>query len=266
LRSAGFNHVDLEAARDLDLTVARVPRYSPEAVAEHTVGLIMALNRKIHRAYARIREGNFSLDGLLGFNLHEQTVGIVGMGHIGSHLSKILKGFGCRVLAHDPYPSENDLPGVEWVELNSILSEGDIISLHCPLYDDTYHLIDTEALARMKRGVMLINTSRGALIDTQAVVQGLKSGKVGALGLDVYEEEADIFFEDYSEQIIMDDLLARLLTFPNVLITGHQGFFTRSALQSICETTLGNIAEFEETGSCRNRVEFEDFRKSIDTR
>ncbi|MCF7804707.1 MAG: 2-hydroxyacid dehydrogenase [Candidatus Marinimicrobia bacterium] len=263
LRSAGFNHVDLEAAEDLDLSVVRVPAYSPEAVAEHTLGLIMALNRKIHRAYARVREGNFSLDGLLGFNLHEQTVGIIGTGKIGIHVAKILNGFGCNILAYDPYPNDEIKSlGGKYVELSELFSESDIVTLHCPLMPATHHIINGDALSQMKQGVMLINTSRGSLIDTQAAIRSLKSGKIGSLGLDVYEEEADLFFEDLSEQVIKDDTFARLLTFPNVIITGHQGFFTKNALKNIAETTLDNISEYEESGDCENTVSLQQLKRS----
>ncbi len=246
LRCAGFNNVDLEAAERLGITVARVPAYSPYAVAEHTVGLILTLNRKLHRAYNRVREGNFSLDGLLGFDLHGRTVGVVGTGKIGATLVPIVQGFGCRVLAYDPYPNpEVEARGVEYVPLPQLLAEADIVTLHCPLTPETHHLIDAAALRQMKPGVMLINTSRGALVDTPAVIEALKSGRVGYLGLDVYEEEADLFFEDLSQQLIQDDVFSRLLTFPNVVITGHQAFFTAEALTNIAETTLENVTAFE---------------------
>lgn len=246
LRSAGFNHVDLAAARDLGLTVVRVPAYSPHAVAEHAVGLILALNRKLHRAFNRVREGNFALDGLLGFDLYGRTVGIVGTGRIGKSFARIMVGFGCRLLASDPAPDpECRAVGAEYVDLDELLAGSDIVALHCPLNPNTHHLIDERALARMRPGVMLINTSRGGLIDTHAVIQGLKSGRIGYLGLDVYEEEADLFFEDLSGTVIRDDVFARLLTFPNVLITGHQGFFTAEALKRIAATTLANLSAFE---------------------
>ena len=262
LRSAGFNNVDLEAAEDLGITVVRVPAYSPEAVAEHTIGLIMALNRKIHRAYARVREGNFSLDGLLGFNLHEQTVGIIGTGKIGIHTARILNGFGCDILAYDPFPSdEMKSLGAEYTDLNDLFNRSDIISLHCPLMPETHHIINGDAISQMKQVVMLINTSRGALIDTEAVIRALKSGRISSLGLDVYEEEADLFFEDLSEQVIKDDTFARLLTFPNVIITGHQGFFTKNALRNIAETTLQNISEYEQSGECKNQVGVEHLKR-----
>ncbi|AMK26115.1 MULTISPECIES: 2-hydroxyacid dehydrogenase [Sphingobium] len=249
LRSAGFNHVDLQAAESAGIRVARVPAYSPEAIAEHTLALILCLNRKIHRAYVRVREGNFALDGLLGFNLCARTVGIVGTGKIGAALSKILSGFGCRVVAHDPVPNPSlaDM-GVEYLPLDDLLGAADIISLHCPLTPDTHHMIDKAALGRVRNGVMLINTSRGAVIDTRAVIEGLKSGKIGSLGLDVYEEEGDLFFRDLSGQMLQDDVFARLLTFPNVLITGHQGFFTQEALEAIADVTIENASSFETCG------------------
>lgn len=247
LRSAGFNNVDLSAASQLKLTVVRVPAYSPFAVAEHTVGLILALDRRLHRAYARVREGNFSLDGLLGFDLHGRTVGIVGTGKIGAIVARIMNGFGCRLLGHDPYfNSECEEMGMKYVPLADLFAASDVITLHCPLTPTTHHVINAEALNQMKHGVMLINTGRGALIDTTAVISALKSGRIGHLGLDVYEEEADLFFEDLSDQVIQDDVFARLLTFPNVIITGHQGFFTEEALNSIAETTLMNITAFEQ--------------------
>lgn len=255
LRSAGFNHVDLNLAQQLGLTVVRVPAYSPHAVAEHTVGLMLALNRKIHRAYARVREGNFALEGLLGFDLHNRTVGIVGTGRIGATVARIMAGFGCRLLAYDPVPNpECTALGARYVALPELLGNADVVTLHCPLMPATHHLINAESLQHFKRGGMLINTSRGALIDTGAVIQALKCGTLGALGLDVYEEEADMFFEDLSNQVIQDDVFARLLTFPNVLITGHQAFFTQEALANIAETTLANLTEFEQTGQCRNAV------------
>ena len=259
LRSAGFNHVDLRAAERHGIAVARVPAYSPHAVAEHAMALILTLNRKLHRAYARVREGNFSLDGLLGFDLHGKTVGVIGTGKIGTVFCKILAGFGCRILATDPVPNEEARrAGAEYVDLDALLASSDIIALHLPLTPETYHLIDAEALARMSDGVMLINTSRGALVDTPAVIAGLKSGRIGALGLDVYEEEADLFFEDLSNSVIQDDIFARLLTFPNVLITGHQGFFTREAVANIAETTLANATAFETGEGPFHRVALED--------
>ena len=250
LRSAGFNHVDLATARRLGLTVTRVPGYSPYAVAEHCAGLILALNRKIHRAYNRVREHNFALNGLLGFDLHGRTVGVVGTGKIGVRFIRIMAGFGCRVLATDPYPTDEAVAaGASYVPLPTLLAESDIVTLHCPLTPDTHHLIDEERLAQMRDGVMLINTSRGALVDTVAVIRGLKSGKIGYLGLDVYEEEADLFFEDLSDQMLRDDLFSRLVTFPNVLITGHQAFFTEEALRNIASTTIASMTAFEREDS-----------------
>jgi D-lactate dehydrogenase len=246
LRSAGFNHIDLRAASELGITVVRVPAYSPHAVAEHAVGLILALNRGIHRAHNRVREGNFSIAGLLGFDLHGKTVGVVGTGLIGTEFARIMTGFGCAVLAFDPRPNDECLElGVRYVPLDALLAESDIVALHCPLTPETHHLIDDTAIARMKDGAMLVNTSRGALIDTQAVIDGLKSGKIGHLGLDVYEEEGDLFFEDLSDEVITDDVFSRLLTLPNVLITGHQAFFTEEALRQIASTTLANITAIE---------------------
>lgn len=261
LRSTGFNHVDLNAASELGLTVARVPAYSPEAVAEFTVGMILALDRKYHRAHNRVREGNFSLEGLMGFNLHTRRVGIVGTGRIGQVAARILRGFGCDVLACDPYPNDQTRSlGVEYVELDDLLSSSDIITLHSPLTPDTHHMIDEAALNRIKRGAMLINTSRGALVDTEAVIEALKDGRIGSLGLDVYEEEANLFFEDLSEQVITDDVFSRLLTFPNVLITGHQAFFTHEAMTEIAETTLANVSAFETGEPSGNEIEPEAVR------
>lgn len=255
LRSAGFNHVDLRAAQEAGIAVARVPAYSPHAVAEHTVALILTLNRKTHRAFNRVREGNFALDGLMGFDLHGKVAGIVGTGLIGTVLARILTGFGCEVLASDPSPSaECETLGVRYVEMDELLGRADIITLQCPLTPDTHHLIDDVAIARMKPGAMLVNTSRGAVVDTKAVIRGLKSGQIGALGLDVYEEEGDLFFEDLSQSYIPDDVFARLLTFPNVLITGHQGFFTREALRAIADTTIANITQFKQTGAALHPV------------
>ena len=254
-RSAGFNHIDLNAAAEFGITVVRVPAYSPYAVAEHTVGLILTLNRKIHRAYNRVREGNFSLDGFMGFDLHGRTIGIVGTGKIGFLVAQILHGFGCQLLAYDLYPNPDcEALGVKYVDLQELFATSDIISLHCPLTPQTRHLINAQSLAQMKSGVMLINTSRGALIDTRAVIDALKSRKIGYLGLDVYEQESNLFFEDLSTEVIEDDVFQRLLTFPNVLITGHQAFFTEDALQNIAQTTLSNISDVESGRSCSNEV------------
>ena len=255
LRSAGFNNVDLAAARREGIAVARVPAYSPEAVAEHTVAMILALNRHIHRAYNRVRDGNFALDGLLGFDLKGRTVGVVGTGRIGATLARIMLGFGCRVLAHDPYPDAAlQALGVAYVDMPQLLADSDIVTLHCPLTPETHHLIDAPAVALMRHGAMLINTSRGAIVDTRAVIGGLKSGRIGRLGLDVYEEEGDLFFEDLSGQVLHDDVFARLLTFPNVLITAHQAFFTAEALTAIAETTIANISTFAATGRAAHEV------------
>lgn len=254
LRSAGFNHVDLDAARDLGISVARVPAYSPHAVAEHTIALILALNRKIHRAYNRVREGNFALDNLLGFDLSGRTVGVVGTGKIGAIVARILHCFGCTILASDPVRRADIEALGRYVEPEEIFDSSDIITLHCPLTPATHHMIDACAVGRMRRGVMLINTSRGAVVDTKAVIAGLKSGQIGYLGLDVYEEEEGLFFENLSEQLIQDDVFARLLTFPNVLITAHQAFFTAEALGSIGETTIENVTSFEATGRPANEV------------
>jgi D-lactate dehydrogenase len=246
LRSAGFNHVDLEAAHGLGMRVARVPAYSPHAVAEHTVALMLALNRKIHRAYARVREGNFSLEGLMGFDVHLRTVGIVGTGQIGVAVARILRGFGCRLLGYDvAINPECIAAGVEYVGLDRLLAESDVITLHCPLTPETHHLIDGPALEAMRPGAMLLNTSRGGLIDTPAVIEALKEGRLGFLGLDVYEEEGDLFFEDLSGTVIQDDVFSRLLTFPNVLITGHQAFFTENAMEQIARATIANLDGFE---------------------
>jgi D-lactate dehydrogenase len=254
LRCAGFNNVDLAAAARLNVPVVRVPAYSPYAVAEHAVGMILALNRKLHRAFNRVREGNFALDGLLGFDLHNRTVGVIGMGRIGQVFAKIMTGFGCHVLCHDPVASVELPPGAAPASLGDVYHRSDIISLHCPLTRENHHMIGAESLQQMKDGVMLINTSRGGLLDTRAVIQALKSGKVGAVGLDVYEEEGDLFFEDRSDRFISDDVFTRLLTFPNVLITGHQAFFTRDAMENIAATSMENIAEWEATGGCKNAV------------
>ncbi|WP_259753693.1 2-hydroxyacid dehydrogenase [Pseudomonas sp. GCEP-101] len=246
LRSAGYNHVDLAAAHALGLAVVRVPAYSPHAVAEHGVGLVLALCRHLHRAYNRTREGDFSLHGLTGFDLHGRTVGVIGSGQIGEVFARIMSGFGCHILAYDPYPNRAiEALGGRFVELDELLAQSDIISLHCPLNEATRHLINARSLARMKRGAMLINTGRGALVDTPALIEALKSGQLGYLGLDVYEEEADIFFADRSDQPLQDDVLARLLTFPNVIITAHQAFLTREALAGIAQTTLANIAAWQ---------------------
>jgi D-lactate dehydrogenase len=255
LRSAGFNHVDLEAAEAQGITVARVPAYSPYAVAEHTVALMLAVERKIPRASNRVRDGNFSLDGLLGFDLRNKRIGIIGTGKIGQIVARIMRGFGCSIRAFDPVRNDDvrDL-GVRYVDLDTLLAECDVITLHCPLTPETFHLIDEEALRKVKPGVMIVNTSRGPLIDTPAVIEALKDGRIGHLALDVYEEEGDLFFEDLSDRVIQDDVFSRLLTFPNVLITAHQAFFTEEALRNIAETTLGNATAFAAGGPSGNEV------------
>lgn len=256
LRSAGFNHVDLAAADELGLTVLRVPAYSPHAIAEHTVALILALNRKLHRAIPRVREQNFSLDGLMGFDLNGKTIGIVGTGQIGAVFAKIMYGFGCRLIAYDIAPNPACIAlGANYVSLGELAAQSDVISLHCPLTPQTHHLVSHQFLASCKPGCMIINTSRGAVIDTKAAIDGLKSGRIGALGLDVYEEEGDLFFQDLSDKVITDDVFARLMTFPNVIVTAHQGFFTREAVGNIADTTMQNISDFA-AGAIRpeNRV------------
>jgi len=255
LRCAGYNNVDLEAAVKLNIAVVRVPAYSPHAVAEHAVALIMTLNRKTHKAYNRVREGNFSLDKLLGFDLYGKSVGVIGTGRIGQAFCEIMLGFGCRVLAFDLI-ANRDLAdkGVEYVPLADLLPESDIVSLHCPLNPQTKKLINAETLAMMKPGAMLINTSRGGLIDTRSCIDALKSAQLGYLGIDVYEQEENIFYHDLSEKIIQDDDIARLVSFPNVLLTSHQGFFTKEALTEIAQTTLQNVSDFEQGKPLRNRV------------
>ncbi|MEG3767821.1 2-hydroxyacid dehydrogenase [Alteromonas sp. 14N.309.X.WAT.G.H12] len=245
MRCAGYNNVDVDAAKKHHIAISRVPSYGPEAVAEHAVALMLTLNRRMHKAYNRVRDGNFNLDGLLGFNMAGKTVGIVGSGHIGQATAKILLGFGCRVLCVDPYPNKELIDaGVHYVDMATLLTESHIISLHCPLNNDSYHLINPTTIAQMRDGVMLINTSRGGLMDTQALISGLKSHKIGYLGLDVYEMESELFFKDHSFEIIQDDVFERLSSFHNVLITGHQGFFTQEALGQIAATTLSNIASW----------------------
>ncbi|EAQ50912.1 MULTISPECIES: 2-hydroxyacid dehydrogenase [Leeuwenhoekiella] len=255
LRCAGFNNVDLKAAAEKNIKVVRVPAYSPQAVAEHAVALILTLNRKTHKAYNRVRENNFSLEKLTGFNLYGKTVGVIGTGIIGQCFAKIMLGFGCKVLAYDIKPNEElKSSGVEYVELEKLLKASDIISLHCPLNEHTHHLIDGNAFEKMKDGAMLINTGRGALIDTSAVVEALKSEKLGYLGIDVYEQESGLFFNDLSETVNKDDDFLRLMSFPNVLITGHQGFFTKEALEQIAQVTLQNLTDFENGAALENEV------------
>jgi D-lactate dehydrogenase len=250
LRCAGFNNVDLEAARELALPVVRVPAYSPNAVAEHAVALLLALNRKIHRAYNRVREHNFSLNGLVGFDVAGKTVGIVGTGKIGKIAAQIFRGFGAKVIAHDPFPATEwaAVHQVEYVEFKDLLTQSDIVSLHLPLTPESFHLLNAEAFAAMKPGAYLINTSRGKLVDTAALIAALKAEKLGGIALDVYEEEEGIFFEDLSDKALSDDLLARLLSFPNVLITSHQAFLTHEALSEIARITVENILRAESGG------------------
>jgi D-lactate dehydrogenase len=247
LRCAGYNNIDIDSCKKYGISVVRVPAYSPYAVAEHTIALMMALNRHIHKANNRIREGNFSLDGLVGFDMYGKTVGIVGTGKIGSCLVNILIGFGCKILAFDKFPDKKiaQMKSVEYVPLNELLRDSDIISLQVPLSSETYHMINKESIAKMKDGVMLINTSRGGLVNTIDLIENLKTGKIGYAGLDVYEEESEYFFEDFSHDIISDDILARLTTFNNVMITSHMAFLTKDALKNIVNTTFDNIIEFE---------------------
>lgn len=246
LRCAGFNNVDLHAAQRLGIAVARVPAYSPHAVAEFTIGLMLSLVRGIHRAYQRTRDGNFALEGLLGFDLHGKTVGVIGTGKIGAIVARILAaGFGCRVLAHDVHPDPAlQAIGVTYAEPRAIAAAADILTLHCPLTPETRHVVRAETLALAQPGLVLVNTSRGGLIDTEAAIAALKSGQLGGLAIDVYEQEADLFFEDLSNEILADDVIARLLTFPNVLVTGHQAFFTAEAMGAIADVTLGNATRF----------------------
>jgi len=256
LRSAGYNQVDLGAAARLGLRVVRVPDYSPHAVAEHTVGLVLALDRSIHRAHDRVRDGNFSLEGLVGFDLYGKTVGIVGLGRIGRVVARIFHGFGCRLLASERQPVPDlgpELP-VRLVERAELYRESDIITLHVPLTPETHHLIDEGALAQMKPGVLIVNTGRGALIDTRALIEALKAGRVRAAGLDVYEEEEGVFFQDLSDSVLKDDVLARLLTFPNVIVTAHQAFLTHEALAAIADTTLANVTAFEQGRPLQHEV------------
>lgn len=246
LRCAGFNQVDTDAAKRLQMTVCRVPEYSPYAVAEHAVGLILTLNRNLHRAYNRIREHDYSLHGLMGFDLHGKTVGVIGAGKIGRAFIRIMNGFGCSVLVSDPVEDPEIAALANYTSVSDLCTKSDIVSLHCPLTPSTHHLINAETIRQMKRGVMIINTSRGGLLDTYAAIQGLKSGQIGHLGLDVYEEEADIFFENLSDQVVQDDVFARLTTFPNVVVTGHQAFFTSEALNQIAAVTVANLTGFEQ--------------------
>ena len=257
LRSSGFNNIDLKAALNR-IKVVRVPSYSPNAIAEHTIALMLSLNRKIHRAYFRTRDSNFSLNGLLGFDMNRKTAGIIGTGRIGKVLVRILSGFGMNVLMNDKFPDKKfaSETGAKYVSIEDIYRLSDIISLNFPLTKETEYLIDAKAIALMKKGVMLINTGRGKLIKTSDLIEGLKSGQIGSAGLDVYEEESQYFFEDLSDRILGDDVLARLLTFNNVIITSHQGYFTREALHNIAETTLKNIDDFFSDRKLKNEVCF----------
>lgn len=259
LRSAGFNHVDLPVATELGMTVVRVPAYSPYAVAEHAVGLVLMLNRKLYKAYNRVRTDNFAITGLLGFDIHGTTVGVVGTGKIGECFAQIMKGFGCNLLGYDVRQNPACLAlGLKYVDIPELLAASDVISLHCPLLPSTHHLINPNSIQQMKRGAMLINTSRGALVDTKAVIDGIKSGQIGYFGADVYEEEADLFFEDLSDTVVQDDVFQLLQSFSNVVITAHQAFFTRNALESIAQTTLSNISDIEQGHPCVNEVRPEE--------
>ena len=255
LRCAGYNNVDLKTAYRT-IRIVRVPEYSPHAVAEHAIALILSLNRKTHKAYYRTRDGNFSIGGFMGFDMVGKTAGIIGTGKIGKIAAKILRGFDMKVLAYDPYPDKEfaTTEEIKYVDLAELYVKSDVISLHCPLTHDTYHIIGEKSLGKMKNGVMIVNTGRGGLIDTKALIDSLKSGKVGAAGLDVYEEESEYFFEDFSTQVLGDDVLARLLTFSNVLITSHQGFFTREALRNIAKTTLESIKDFLDDKPLKNEI------------
>jgi D-lactate dehydrogenase len=246
LRCAGFNNVDIESAAQNNIRVLRVPAYSPHAVAEHAVALIMTLNRKTHKAYNRVREGNFSIERLVGFDVSGRTTGIIGTGKIGATFARIMKGFGCHVIAFDTKPNPELIQeGIEYMSLNDVFGKSDIISLHCPLTPQTVQIINKNTLSLMKNGVMLINTSRGKLVDTEAAIEALRDGKLGYLGIDVYEQEEQLFFKDLSEMIIADDKISRLMTFPNVLVTAHQAYFTDNALTQISQTTIQNISDFE---------------------
>lgn len=255
LRCAGFNNVDLEAAKKYGIKVVRVPAYSPQAVAEHAVALILTLNRKTHKVYNRVRESNFSLENLIGFNLYAKTIGVIGTGQIGTAFCKIMLGFGCKIIGHDVIQSDELIAqGVEYQSIDRVIEQADIISLHCPLSPETQHLFDKKAFAKMKKGAMLINTSRGALINTPDAIKALKNGHLAYLGIDVYEQEGNLFFKDLSESIIQDDVIQRLMSFPNVLITPHQGFFTDEALTQIAITTIDNITDFEAGIALENEV------------
>jgi D-lactate dehydrogenase len=254
MRCSGFNNLDLQSCATLGIRVARVPTYSPHAVAEHTIGLLLSLNRRLHKAFNRVREGNFALHGLLGFELHQKTVGVVGTGKIGRVVVDILQGFGCRVVAHDLNPSRDD---IEYLPLSQLLEVSRIVTLHCPLTPQSHHMINRETLDRMPRGTILVNTSRAGLVDTGAVIDALKSGHLEGLAIDVYEEEGDLFFQDLSNRVIQSDTLARLQTFPNVVMTGHQAVFTQEALSAIAATTVENLVKFAENRRCQNEITLE---------
>lgn len=258
-RSAGYNQIDLQAAEASGLTVVRVPAYSPNAVSEFTVGLILTLGRQIHRAYNRVRDNNFELDGLQGIELYQKTIGVFGTGRIGVSVLRNLSGFGAKLLAYDLYRNPEAEELATYIDDPAeMASQCDIISLHLPLTPETQHIINADNIPRLKDGVFIINTSRGALLDTLAVIEGLKSGKIGYLAIDVYEIEGDLFFQDLSNEIVADDVFSRLLTFPNVLVTGHQAFLTGRALNNIAETTLQNLTQFAETGHCENAVLYQE--------
>lgn len=255
LRCTGYNNVDLEAAERLGIKVVRVTVYSPYSVAEHAAGLVMMLNRKLYKAYNRVRDDNFSLDGLMGFDLHGCTVGVIGTGKIGQCFAQIMQGFGCHLMGYDVYQSQVCLDmGMRYGELAEVFGAADIVSLHCPLLPSTHHLINAETIQQMKPGIMLINTSRGGLVDTKAVIEGIKSGRIGYFGTDVYEEEADLFFADLSDSVIQDDVFQLLQSFSNVVITAHQAFFTRNAITTICETTINSITEFDQGQPLTNEL------------
>ena len=255
LRCTGFNNVDLAAAAKLDIKVVRVVNYSPNSVAEHAVALLLAINRKTHRAYNRTRDSNFALDGLMGFDLCGKNCAVVGTGKIGRVFARIMLGFGCNVIGYDTHPSpEFEALGARYAEPGEIGANADIISLHCPLTPETHHIVNAQSLSRMKRGALLVNTSRGGLVDTEATIEALKTGQLGGLGLDVYEQEAGLFFRDLSSTIVTDDVLQRLIAFPNVIVTGHQAFFTREAITTICETTLRSVTEFANGAALSNEI------------
>lgn len=256
LRCAGFDNVDIAEAKKLGITVVRVPAYSPEAVAEHAVALMMTLNRRTHKAYQRTRDANFALDGLTGFNMHNRTAGVIGTGKIGQAVIRILKGFGMNILAYDPFPNDIAVElGAQYVQLDELYAKSDVITLHCPMSPENYHLLNKDSFKKMKNGVMIINTSRGGLLDATAAIDALKQTKIGALGMDVYENERDLFFEDKSNDVILDDVFRRLSSCHNVIFTGHQAFLTQEALLNISETTLTNIKQISQEEPCQNIVE-----------